>query len=141
MCSNLHRLVLVVDDDESCRELVAVTLARARTAFMYEVIEASDGGSGLELAIRRRPDLVISDVQMPVLDGEQLIRRLRARDLTGPVVLLSAAEELEAIARRVDAAWLRKPCDPERLMAVVEATTSTLARCSGTPWGCDPSRP
>lgn len=80
--------ILVVDDETAVRS----NLVRMLRLEGFEVIEASEGRSGLELALRELPDLVISDVLMPVMNGHQLLEALRANVLTAtiPVVFLTA---------------------------------------------------
>jgi len=65
--------ILVVEDDEVERELMRMTLERAG----YEVSAAEDGGRGFELAVEGRPDLIVTDVQMPGTDGLSLVRQVR----------------------------------------------------------------
>ncbi|HEU4630815.1 MAG TPA: ATP-binding protein [Gemmatimonadaceae bacterium] len=113
--------VLVVDDNADMRTYLA-DLLRAH----YEVDLATDGGDALERARRRRPDLVLSDVMMPVLDGFALIEALRADPETAavPVILLSAraGEEstVEGLGRGADD-YLVKPFAARELLARVRA--------------------
>ena len=65
--------ILVVEDDEVERELMRMTLERAG----YEVSAAEDGARGFELALALRPDLIVTDVQMPGTDGLSLVRQVR----------------------------------------------------------------
>src|SRR3712207_4772231 len=65
--------LLVVEDDEVARELMRMTLERAG----YEVAAAEDGARGFELAVSGRPDLIVTDVQMPGADGLSLVRQVR----------------------------------------------------------------
>jgi DNA-binding response OmpR family regulator len=65
--------ILVVEDDEVERELMRMTLERAG----YEVSAAEDGARGFELALEGRPDLIVTDVQMPGADGLSLVRQVR----------------------------------------------------------------
>ncbi len=66
--------ILVVEDDEVERELVRMTLEREG----YRVVTAGDGERGFEVALAERPDLIVTDVAMPMADGVQLIRRVRS---------------------------------------------------------------
>ncbi len=77
--------VLVVDDDETVREVVRRYLTRDG----HEVLEASDGVTGLELARTRQPDLVVLDLMLPKMDGLEVCRELR-RTSTTPVIMLTA---------------------------------------------------
>src|SRR6185295_3794512 len=79
--------VLIVDDDEKVRSLLAELIEIEG----YEVAVAVDGGSGLDLVAAFEPDVVISDVVMPVLDGIELCRQIKRNSKTAdiPVLLLS----------------------------------------------------
>src|SRR5690348_8379132 len=81
-------LILVVDDDRDIVRLVEASLHSQG----YEVMTAADGAAALELAVARKPDLVISDVMMPGMDGWELVKQLRSRPHFGliPVILLTA---------------------------------------------------
>lgn len=94
-------LVLVADDDDDIRDLVAMHLRQAG----YGVIAAADGDTGLELIRARRPDLVVLDVRMPGLGGYELTRRLKADPSTAeiPVLLLSASVRQEEVQEGISA--------------------------------------
>ena len=113
--------VLVVEDHAELRAYVRRHLAGRGG---YRVIEAADGAAGLALARERLPDLVVSDVMMPGLDGFALCRALKADPETDfiPVILLTAraeqADRLEGLAEHADD-YLTKPFDPAELVARV----------------------
>ena len=123
--SRLERpLVLVVEDNPDMNRFVAATLAPE-----FRVASALDGQKGLEKALLLRPDLVISDVMMPVLEGEALVREMRARpELEGtPVVVLTAKTDDALRARLLrDGAqdYLSKPFFAEELRARVRNLVS-----------------
>ncbi len=108
----MARTILVVDDDRSLCDLITDLLADEG----YEVRCAHDGLEALEAIERDPPDLVLSDVWMPRLDGHGLVARLAERRLGIPVVLMSAA--LRAPAPRA-AAFVAKPFDLDVLVGVV----------------------
>lgn len=85
--------VLIVDDDPVIRELLKAVLTRENLG----VLEASDGLEGMELIRSERPDLVLTDISMPVMDGFELVRQVRADPLLSgvPLVILSAKGEEE----------------------------------------------
>jgi two-component system, chemotaxis family, chemotaxis protein CheY len=112
--------VLTVDDSPSVRQMVKIVLGPAG----YEVIEAEDGADGLAKAKARSPNLVITDLNMPVMNGLELIRHLRAVPaIVGiPIVFLSTEsdQDIKQQAKQAGATgWITKPFRPEQLLAVV----------------------
>jgi CheY-like chemotaxis protein len=98
--------VLIVEDDSSARR----ALRRLLEEDGYEVITAADGAEGLDLAIACPPDVVLSDVHMPRMDGLALVQQLRSQYPWLPVVLMSS--DLDVAARATEAvAFLAKPLD------------------------------
>ena len=114
------RTILAVDDSPSIRQMVVFTLKGAG----YEVFEASDGQDGLEKALARRADLVLTDQNMPRMDGITLIQSLRklSEYSVTPILVLTteSSEEMKAKGRAAGSTgWLIKPFDPKRLIEVV----------------------
>jgi two-component system phosphate regulon response regulator PhoB len=114
------RTVLFADADADVRNLVTFVLARDGLS----AILAADGEEALVLARRYRPDLILLDVLMPVLDGIAICRALKADPATAaiPVVVLTgeAQRELRGRALRAGAdAYLTKPFSPAQLVAAV----------------------
>jgi CheY-like chemotaxis protein len=112
--------VLVIDDDPACRMLCSINLQFEGVI----VLEAADGDQGLEQARSERPDLVVTDVRMPGLDGFQLAEALRRDERTRqiPLIFISAEKEPAnaARARELGAlAYLTKPFDPPALTSLV----------------------
>ena len=106
--------LLVVDDDTDLREVVGAVLEDAG----YEVSLARHGEEALRLVEDRRPDLILLDMKMPVMDGWEFARELRARlkDQLPTIVVLTAAENPSARAADIGAAgWLGKPFDIQEL--------------------------
>jgi signal transduction histidine kinase len=91
--------ILLVEDNADLRSFIAGRLSR-----LYRVETAADGAAGLEVARRVRPDLVVSDVMMPGMDGHELCRRLRADPVfaTMPILLLTARAGSEALAEGLE---------------------------------------
>lgn len=109
--------VLAVDDSVSMRELVSATLADAG----YEVVCAEDGDRAYGAALAGRFDVVLSDVNMPSMDGIVLVEKLRARPeyRLVPIVMLTTETSagMKARARAAGATgWIVKPFDPEQLV-------------------------
>lgn len=112
--------ILTVDDSPSIRQMIKVVLGPAG----HNVIEAGDGGQGLAQAKTSRPDLVITDLNMPVMNGIELIKALRAQSsLSGLPIVFLTTESDDAIKQQAKAAgatgWITKPFKPEQLLAVV----------------------
>jgi len=111
--------VLLVDDDPEILEATGQVLRE----WGHAVDEACDAQTALTLARNSRPDLMIIDLMMPVMDGWTLIRRLREENLAAdvPLVVFSADRDVPGKSRDVDAdATLRKPFELEELQEVVE---------------------
>ncbi|MCH7654644.1 MAG: response regulator transcription factor [Chloroflexi bacterium] len=117
--------MLVIDDEDDVRLLVTSRLKRAG----YETIGAADGQEGIRLFYRERPDLVVLDLAMPVMDGWEVLRRLREVS-TVPVIMLSArAEERDKIKGLKSGAddYIAKPFSGDELEARVEAALRRAA--------------
>ena len=82
--------VLVIDDDEEHRKLVRAMLVSVG----HEVEEATDGAQGLRLVGKRRPDLVLTDISMPGLDGHEVISAIRAQHADVPVIAISGGSAI-----------------------------------------------
>jgi two-component system, OmpR family, KDP operon response regulator KdpE len=112
-------VVLVVDDDPSIRRALAAELEAAG----YEAIDAADGAEGEKVFGEREPDLVLTDLAMPVLDGFELVRRIRRRGAT-PVIVLSVrggdADKIRALDLGADD-YVVKPFSVPELLARVRA--------------------
>ena len=114
--------ILVVDDEVHIVQVVAIKLRNNG----FEVITAENGAEGLELAIQERPDLIVSDYQMPVMSGLEMIENLRAKPETRdiPVVMLTArgfAIEDEKMQQLRVTACLSKPFSPRELLQSIES--------------------
>jgi two-component system chemotaxis response regulator CheY len=112
--------ILAVDDSPTMRRMVSATLSAAG----YSVQQAADGCEALELARREAFDLVVTDINMPNMDGIQLIEQLRALEGYKSVPLLVLTTEANAQrktqGRRAGATgWLVKPFNPQLLVSVV----------------------
>ena len=110
--------ILVVDDDESIRELLRLHLSGAG----YEVIVAADAISAGYLVLRSRPDLIITDVAMPHMDGFEFVEALKS-DTTLPripVIFLTSFDEGDQRGKELGAVgYITKPVRADRLLAVV----------------------
>ncbi|MCE1171120.1 response regulator [Azovibrio restrictus] len=116
----MAKTILAVDDSASIRQMVSFTLKSAG----YEVVEAVDGMDGLEKAKSRSINLVLTDQNMPRMDGLTLIRSLRGlpQYKTTPILMLTteSSEAMKSQGRAAGATgWLVKPFDPQKLIEVV----------------------
>src|SRR3954464_13851220 len=112
--------LLLVDDDPPIRRMLARTLA----AEGYAVEAAADGGAALAAVERSLPDAIVLDVTMPGMDGLQVTRRLRAKGLRVPILLLTARDAVHERVAGPDAGAddsLVKPFDTDELSARVRA--------------------
>jgi CheY-like chemotaxis protein len=98
--------VLVADDDSSCLAICAEILEKSG----FVVYVAHDGIRALRIAAERRPDIVLTDLFLPVMDGVELMRRLRQGGIDTPVILMSGSADGQVVAFRYKAAgFLAKP--------------------------------
>lgn len=108
-----------MEDDKK----VAAALAIRLEAAGYEVQTARDGFAGLKIALENRPDLIVSDIWMPVGTGFSVTQRLRDLGLKDVPVIYITASKLEGLRESAKglgaAAFLEKPYDPEQLIQVV----------------------
>jgi len=116
----MPRTVLVVDDSVTIRQMVSFTLKEAG----FTVLEAIDGQDALQRLGSGRVDLVVTDLNMPRMDGITLIRALRGRSTTRstPVLMLTteSQESKRQEGRAAGAtAWIVKPFHPDRLLQVI----------------------
>src|SRR5580658_8075678 len=124
----MSKTILAVDDSASMRQMVGVTLRAAG----YEVIEASDGDEALEYARQHSVDLVLTDVNMPRMDGITLVAQLRTLPtyhLT-PLLLLTTESSPERKLKGKQAGatgWMVKPFKPEQLLATLERLLASQA--------------
>jgi two-component system, OmpR family, response regulator MprA len=114
--------VLVVEDDAAVRRM----LERSLGAEGFEVTAAADGGAALALAEAAAPDLVVLDVAMPGLSGFEVCRRLRAKGLTGGVLMLTARDSVEDRVRGLESGaddYVVKPFAIAEVVARLRALT------------------
>jgi two-component system chemotaxis response regulator CheY len=117
----MPKRVMTVDDSRTMREMVAFALRKAG----FEVSEAEDGRKALDALQATPVDVVITDLNMPNMDGVALIRALRAdsRWRATPILMLTTEADANKKAEGRSAGatgWIVKPFDPERLVDVVK---------------------
>lgn len=116
----MSKTVLVVDDSASIRQVVSVTLQNAG----YQVMEAADGKEGLDKLAGQRVHLIISDVNMPVMDGIEFVKQVKVKPeyKFTPIIMLTteSAEAKKTEGQAAGAkAWMVKPFQPEQMLAAV----------------------
>jgi DNA-binding NtrC family response regulator len=111
--------ILIVDDEESTRELFAELLQR----WGYDVDQTGDGHGALKIAAEMHPDVIISDLVMPKLDGLALVRALREEQPDTPVVIITGKGTIDAAVEAVREGvfdFVEKPLDPARLKVILQ---------------------
>lgn len=116
----MPKTILIIDDSASMRQMVAFTLQQAG----FEVLQGEHGQDALTRMNGRKVDLVITDLNMPVMDGLSFIRAARARpDAKFTPILLLTTESQAAKKQECKLAgatgWILKPFDPEKLLQVI----------------------
>ena len=116
----MKKRILAVDDSPSVRQMVKLTLTGAG----YDIVEASDGAEGLSKARATTLDMVVTDLNMPVLNGLGLIRELRKLPAyRGVPILFLTTESDPEMKQQAKAAgatgWITKPFQQDQLVAIV----------------------
>ena len=118
--------ILIVDDSSVVRAMVAKALRLAKVP-VGQLHQASNGQEGLDVLADHWVDLVLADINMPVMNGEEMIQRIRARPEWDelPILVLSTEGSRTRIERlrRHGVAFIRKPFQPEDLQKVVQQLT------------------
>ncbi len=112
--------ILIVEDSESIRELISDALAQVGA---FDVLEATDGPSGLQAAVDEKPDVLLLDLAMPGMDGLQVMEELREADRLMPTIVITAHDEPQTIVRafRLGAKdFLQKPFQVRDLWSSLE---------------------
>jgi two-component system chemotaxis response regulator CheY len=112
--------ILTVDDSSTMRQMITFTLKGAQ----YDVLEAGDGVEALEVAAGKKLSLIITDVNMPRMDGLTLVHRLRALPefKFTPILVLTTESDASMKQKGKEAGatgWIVKPFSPEKLLDVV----------------------
>jgi two-component system, cell cycle response regulator DivK len=116
----MTKRILVVEDTEDNRKIIRDLL----TSVGYELIEAVDGGEGVALARSERPDLILMDMQLPVIDGYEATRQIRAVPGLAKVPIIAvtsyalSGDEAKTRAAGCDG-YVAKPFSPRQLLAKI----------------------
>ena len=122
--------ILVVDDEIPMRDLVAQVIARRETEFQVVGV-AGDGAQALELARRTSPDIVITDIYMPVCGGIEFLQRAQAEGLRFKTIIISGHDEFECAKQAIFLGvtdYLLKPFLPSELFDVMEKIRTEMER-------------
>lgn len=121
--------VLVIDDEADALTITELMLA----LYQAEVIASSNAANGLEKVQRYRPDIIVSDLSMPQMDGYQFIQAVRnlpvEQGKNTPAVALSAFNRVEDRVRASNAGFQRYLCKPVVLMDLIETVASMASTC------------
>lgn len=117
----MKQTILTVDDSRTMRDMLRLALMAAG----YRVIEAVDGVDGLQVLTGERPDVIITDINMPNLDGFGFIEAVRkdAAWRGTPILVLTTESDAEKKARARDAGatgWIVKPFSPDKLIQAIQ---------------------
>lgn len=117
---SMAKRILTIDDSKTIRDMLMLTLAGAG----FEVVQAVDGQDGLDVLDREEFDVVITDINMPRMDGYEVIRQMRSNSAhkTTPILVLTTESEADKknMARVAGATgWMVKPFDPDRLIETI----------------------
>jgi two-component system alkaline phosphatase synthesis response regulator PhoP len=120
MSATTQRTILIVDDEENLARLLEMNLRRHG----YRIVKAEDGVDGLKAAAEYKPDLIISDVNMPHVDGFEMLQRLKADEelKDTPVIMLTARSRNEDLWHGVESGaeyYVTKPVDLPGLINLV----------------------
>jgi two-component system cell cycle response regulator DivK len=116
----MSKRILVVEDQDDNRRIIRDLLTSAG----YELIEAEDGEAGVRRAGSERPDLILMDIQLPLLDGYEATRRIKADPKLRPIPIIVvtsyalSGDEQKAMAAGCDA-YVAKPFSPRELLATI----------------------
>lgn len=111
--------ILIIDDDDSIRE----TLTNLLTRLNYNVLLAPDGRAGVDIAKKEQPDLVISDLRMPQLDGIQVLEELQKYDSQVRVIIITAHDDMATTVQAMQRGaydFIEKPIEMERLKVSIK---------------------
>ena len=116
----MSKRILVIEDQEDNRQIVRDLV----TASGYELIEATTGEEGLEVASRERPDLILMDIQLPGIDGYEVTRRIKANPKLRKIPIIAvtsyalSGDDKKAFAAGCDG-YVTKPYSPRLLLAKI----------------------
>jgi PAS domain S-box-containing protein len=119
--------VLLIDDEEGIRKVMSITLTDAN----YQVLSVADGETGIKLCDQETPQIVITDIRMPGMDGIEVLKRIKEKDPDKEVIVITAFGETEVAIRalQLDASdFITKPINDEALFVALERAKERYTR-------------
>jgi CheY-like chemotaxis protein len=112
---------LVIEDDENNMVLITRLLEKAG----YLTVRATTGLQGVEMALRQKPDFIILDIQLPDIDGTEVLRRIRESETGGTVPIIAMTSyamtgDRERLLKAGCDEYIEKPIDPQRVMVQIK---------------------
>ena len=123
--------VLIIDDEDTIRQVLSEFFASFNHGYSYVVETAANGADGVIAALRSSPDLVLLDMRMPMMDGLQVLKQLRAINLSMPVLVITASRDSKVAAEVLNQgvfAFIPKPFDFGQLDHLVALALATVRR-------------
>ena len=117
----MSKRILMIEDTEDNRQIVRDLIASAG----YELLEAADGAAGISMAIKHKPDLILMDIQLPVVDGYEATRRIKADPALRHIPIIAvtsyalSGDEAKARAAGCEG-YVAKPFSPRQLLAKIQ---------------------
>ena len=118
----MAKTILIVEDEKNIVDILSYNLGREG----YATLEAYDGDAGLQLGLEQDPDLILLDLMLPKMNGFDVVRTLRSKKVSTPVILLTARDEVTDKVKGLDCGadyYLTKPFEPKELLACVRMLT------------------
>lgn len=111
------KTVLIIEDNENNMELMSFILESAG----YEILKATTGADGFNLAVEKKPDFIIQDIQLPDLNGDEVVRKLREQQSTAsiPIIAMTSyamSDEHDNLILAGCTGYIEKPIDPDRIL-------------------------